>query len=180
MIICVVAVIIIAAIAGGGNDEGVKKVDGTGSNASGKQTQAAKTSANEGPLTFTVGETAQYKGINVTFVEVKENEGDTFNKPSDGNKFVLAVFEIENKSDEQFNFSSIMCSEAYYDGYSVDTSLLAGLGATESSLDGDCAPGKKLRGYLAYELPADYKELEIQLQLDIWDDEKIVFVYNND
>ena len=46
--------------------------------------------------TFGIGDTAEYKDVQVTFTNVSESSGSDFNKPGDGNIFVLAEFEIAN------------------------------------------------------------------------------------
>ncbi len=130
----------------------------------------------EKELVFKKGETASQNDVEVTMTKVTESKGSDFVKPEKGKIFVLAEFLIENKSGEEINISSVMSSKSYIDGYSVDTSLSAEM--DHETLDGSIAPGKKLKGVLGYEADKKYKELEIHLQLDVWDSgNKIKFVY---
>lgn len=77
----------------------------------------------------------------------------------DGNKFVVLFFEVENISanDEHFNMFYI---ESYVDGYSADTEFLMNNPENYKNLSGDVASGKKLKGYVAYEVSPDWKEIE--------------------
>lgn len=128
-------------------------------------------------LVFGVGETAEYKDIQVTLLNITESDGSQFNKPTDGNVFILAEFEIVNNSDKELAISSLLSFDAYQDGYATNLSLTALVENSGEQLDGSVAPGKKMKGVIGYEIPADYKELEINLQLDVWSSKKIVFVY---
>lgn len=125
---------------------------------------------------YGVGETAESGDVQVTFLGVTESAGSEFNKPGDGNVFVLAEFEIANNGSEDLGISSMLSFEAYQDGYATEVSLSA-LMEADSQLDGNIASGKKMKGYVGYEVPSEYKELEINMQLDVWSDEKLVFVY---
>lgn len=126
---------------------------------------------------FRVGETAEFKNIQATLLNVTESNGSEFNTPEEGKVFVLAEIEITNNSDKDLAISSMMSFEAYQDGYSTSTSFSAMMENTAEQLDGTISPGKKMKGVIGYELPIDYKELEIHLSLDLLSDTKIVFVY---
>lgn len=141
-----------------------------------KENTASDTDTEEKELVFKKGETASQNDVEVTMTKVTESKGSDFVKPEKGKVFVLAEFLIENKSSEEINISSVMSSKSYIDGYSVDTSLSAEM--DHETLDGSIAPGKKLKGVLGYETDKKYKELEIHLQLDVWDSgNKIKFIY---
>lgn len=180
--IVILAVVIFAAVSGGGDDDKVSRVEPTkGETAKQQEKQSEKavtTTAQETEdSSFGIGDTAEFKDIRATLTNITESNGSEFNKPSDGNVFVLAEFEIENNSEKELTISSIMSFDAYQDGYATSQSLTALLEKEGEQLDGTIAPGKKMKGSIGYEIPADYKELEINLQLDVWSNKKIVFVY---
>ena len=50
---------------------------------------------------FLVGETAELKNVQVTLKSVTESTGSAYNKPADGNVFVLCEFDIANNSDSE-------------------------------------------------------------------------------
>lgn len=181
--IVLVAIVIIGVAAGGGEDEKVSKVEPTrGETSKQPEKQTEKVATTAAPETedssFGVGDTAEFKDIRVTLTNIAESNGGDYNKPSEGNVFVLAEFEIENNSEKELTISSIMSFDAYQDGYATSQSLTALLEKEGEQLDGTIAPGKKMKGSIGYEIPADYKELEINLQLDVWSSKKIVFVYS--
>lgn len=44
-----------------------------------------------------------------------------------------------------------------------------------TQLDGTIAPGKKMNGYIGYEVPADWTAMEIHFTDDAWSNNKFVF-----
>lgn len=174
IIIAIVAIAIIGA-ASGGEDE-PKKVESNNAETS-ISTDVAVAETVATPEEFTVGDTVEFKDVKVTLNSIKENTGSQFNKPTDGNVFLLVDFTIENNSSEELNVSSMMCFEAYQDGYSTSMSLSALIEKEGAQLDGTVAPGKKMQGTIGYEVPATYSEFEISYTPDVWSSDKFTFVY---
>lgn len=130
--------------------------------------------------TFKLGDSVELKDVVVKFVSVTESTGSQYNKPSDGNVFVLCEFEIVNNSKDELAVSSIMSFSAYCDDYTCDYSLSALMEkGNKDQLDGSVAAGKKMKGVVGYEVPADWKELEVHYTLDVLYNDKIVFVATN-
>lgn len=130
----------------------------------------------EAPADFTVGDTVAKKDVYVTLVDVREFDGE-FLHPGEGNVFVAFELEIENKSDESLAISSLMCFEAYFDDYASNFSLGAQTESDESQLDGEIAPGKKMKGAICYEVPADWATAELHFNPDLYGAD-FVFVYS--
>ena len=128
---------------------------------------------------FGVGESAELNGIVVTLKNTEENTGEGYNKPSDGMVFILCSFEIENNSQKEISISSLMSFNAYVDDYSTSISLSAQMVSEEGQLDGNIAPGKKMVGAICYEVPSDWKKLEISLTPDFWSGKDIGFLIEN-
>lgn len=129
---------------------------------------------------FKLGDSVELDGVVVSFLDVIESSGEQFFAPEDGNVFVLCEFEITNNSDEEISVSSMLSFEAYCDDYACDYSLNALMAKGDrDQLDGSVAVGKKMKGVVGYEVPADWTELEVQYTLDVWDNDKIVFVATN-
>ena len=130
-----------------------------------------KVSENQQKDSYAVGETAEQNNVSVTLVSATESNGKQFLEPEDGNVFIICEFEIVNDSNKDITISSIMCFEAYCDDYSINQSL-TGLQTDEASgknqLDGNVAAGKKMNGVIAYEVPADYTNLEITVSPSFW------------
>lgn len=130
--------------------------------------------------TFLVGETAELNGVQVTLKGVTESKGSSYNKPNDGNLFVLCEFDIANNSDAEIAVSSMMSFNAYCDDYACTYSLGALIEkGSKNQLDGSVAAGKKFNGVVGYEVPADWKELEISFTPDFWTGKDITFIATN-
>lgn len=148
---------------------------GEGGNAGGEASESEAEEKSE----YGVGETATINDVDITLVGAVESAGDDFFTPAEGNKFEILEFEIANNSDEEVAVSSIMCFEAYCDDYSIDVSYdgeLAPEAEGKSTLDGTVAAEKKMNGIIAYEVPADFERLEVDVNLDVCSDEAVKFV----
>ena len=127
---------------------------------------------------FKVGETAKLNNVYVTFANAYESKGIEFSEPSPGNVFIVCEFSIDNQSPSELNISSLMCFEAYVDDYSINSSFDAEYASGKSSLDGTVASGKKMKGVIGYEVPSNWRELEIRFTPDFWSlDDDFIFVY---
>lgn len=126
--------------------------------------------------TFKQGETAELNGVRVTMTSYEESNGGDYNKPSDGNVFVIAEFEIENNTDGELNISSMLSFEAYADDYSLNYSIGALMAKQDANqLDGTIAAGKKMKGVIGYEVPSDWHNIEIHFTDDVWSNNKFIF-----
>lgn len=130
---------------------------------------------------FAVGDAAELKNVIVTLKSVTESDGGNYLSPQDGYVFVLCAFEIENNSDKEIAISSLVSFEAYVDDYSTNMSLTATMSRDSGEqLDGKIAPGKKMAGIIGYEVPEDWKKLEVYITPDFWGSKKIKFMAEND
>ena len=168
IILIIMGVLILIGVFAGGEEDGPEKV---ASNSS------VESSSPEVPEFFEVGDTAEYRDVKVTLDSIVESNGSQFNTPSDGNIFLIATFTIENNTDSDLAVSSMISFDAYQDGYSTNLSLSALIEKDGEQLDGTIAPGKKMKGSVGYEVPADYSEFEISYQSDLWSSKKFTFVY---
>lgn len=178
LLIGILAFIVLAGILGssGGSDE-PKKVE-TSSSAQTAQTSSSQVSAPK--TSFSVGETAELNDVLVSLVNVSESTGSAYNEPTEGNIFVICEFEIANNSDKEINVSSMISFEAYCDDYACTYSLGALLEKeNKNQLDGTVAPGKKFNGVIGYEVPTDWKELEVHFSPDFLSGKDIIFIATN-
>lgn len=133
----------------------------------------------EQPTVFTTGDTVEVKNVQITLTKFTESYGKDFTKPESGNVFAICEFEIVNNSSKDINISSIACFEAYCDDYSVNqsfTAIMAPEVSGKSQLDGSIASGKKMNGVIGFEIPADYKEFEINVTPDFWSSKEVSFI----
>lgn len=182
VIIVIVIIAVIAAVSGG-DDKPQKVGDSNEGNSSSEKSDAEEQpngeegEEGEGEETvFKKGEIAELNGVQVTLTDYKESAGGEYNKPADGNVFLLAEFEIANNTEEEMSVSSMLSFDAYADDYSLDYSISAMMDKDGSQLDGTIAAGKKMKGWIGWEVPADYKNVEIHFTDNVWSGNKFVFV----
>lgn len=187
---CLITIIVLVVIAligscfGGGEKDTAdesKVITTTAENNDSKQkeiTTEAETTVAEKDY-FNVGEVADIKGIQVALLGITESKGSDFLKPDEGNIFVLCEFELSNNSDKDISVSSMISFEAYCDDYSINQDIL-GLQAPEgkgkNQLDGSVAAGKKMNGIIAYQVPEDWKNLEIKFSPSFWSNKSATFI----
>ncbi|WP_455581306.1 DUF4352 domain-containing protein [Dysosmobacter sp.] len=142
-----------------------------------EKSQSSTTGADSEMQTeFYVGEKVDLNNVVATLVNVSESSGSQFNKPTDGNVFLLCEFEIENNSTSDIVVSSILSFEAYVDGYSKNMSLSAVIESDKPQLDGTVAATKKINGVVGYEVPSDWQEIEIHYTPNFWGGKDITFI----
>lgn len=130
---------------------------------------------------YGVGDTLTQNDITVTFLGVTETRGSAYNKPSEGNVYVLCEFEIANNKSTDLGVSSMMNFEVYCDDYSTSLSLGALIeSGNKSQLDGTIAGGKKMKGVVGYEVPADWTQLEIHYTPSALFAKKFTFIANHE
>lgn len=146
------------------NDE--IKIDGIQTNGGEVDTRAA------------AGKPNSINGIEATLLSVKESKGSSYSKPDAGNVYVLCEFEISNDSSSELAISSLLSFEAYCDGYKYDSSFGA-IMEVSNQLDGSIDPGRKMKGGIGFEVPKNWKELEVIFKPDFWSNEKLTFITRN-
>jgi len=130
---------------------------------------------------FSVGEVAEYKGVQVSVLNYEESVGNDWGTPEDGKVFVFVNVEIANNTDEEISVSSMVSFDAYCDDYKLDFSSSALMAASTDSrqqLDGSIAPGKKLNGYLGLEVPVDWSTIEVNYKDNFWLSSNFKFIIN--
>lgn len=115
-------------------------------------------------------------GLSVTLLDYSESRGDSFMPPDDGNIYLVMDLLIENNSSKNVSISSLACFNGYCDSYTVDHSFGAAM-AEKNSLDGTIAPGKKMKGQIAFEVPKNWQEFELHVNPAIWGEE-LEFVFH--
>ena len=128
---------------------------------------------------FGLNETAVFNTLKFTALEIKESSGTEFFAPEEGKTFVGVKFEIENISKEDQAVSTLLLFEGYVDDIKCDYSISASVVFDEGTLDGTVAPGKKLVGWYALELPKDWSELELDVQSNWLSNSDAKFVFEN-
>lgn len=178
VVLVVVVLVVIAAFAGGGESSTHQKVEST-SGTSQAASQASQAQSQPEQTVFTVGDTVELNGVKTTLLSAEEYPGKQYMMPTDGNVFLVCQFEIENDSSAEINVSSMVSFNAYCDDYSVSLSITGEmLEDSWKSLDGTVAPGKKINGVIAYEIPQDWQKMEISYTPSFWSGHDVQFEIN--
>lgn len=90
--------------------------------------------------------------------EIKQSEYYTA-KPEDGKKYLVLFFEVENISSEN-QYINMFYHKAYLDDYEIEQKTIMAKPEGYDTLSGDLAAGKKLKGYVCYEVAPDWQKLE--------------------
>lgn len=154
----------------GGSSEGILDLTGSSRSVVTEETEDNDPNRNDIGKTLITND-----GISFTLLDVKESKGDSFSKPDSGKIYVLAQFLIENKTKKDCNISSMLSFDAYCDGFACDYSFGAML-VVDDQLDGTVAAGKKMKGWIGFEVEKGWKEFEIQVKPDVWSSEKLIFI----
>lgn len=131
------------------------------------------------------GQTVQTKNFKITVEQFEKVESDNeFLQPDEGNEFLSISLLIENTSEKDYIVSSPVMFSAYQDGFSINEDLSVHvLKGGDTTLNGDLAAGKKMKGNLMYQVPSDWEELEVQVDLTALsffsDDGKVKIVLQN-
>ena len=131
-----------------------------------------------GKTTFKINESFQNSYEKITMTEVNTNFTDysKYLGPADGNKIIMAKFEVENinKDDDSLYVSSLEF-DAYYDGVAAESFWSAG--DNYKDLSATLGYGKKAIGYVFYEVPINAKSITIEYNPNFWvDGNKIEFI----
>lgn len=111
------------------------------------------------PQKFKVGDVIEIGQLRFTVHSVREDKGNEFLLPPEGKRWIVVDATIENLSDKPTVISSVlMFMLADADGRRYTTTLGPNL---TGHLDGELAPGSKMRGEVAFEVPKDAKGLEL-------------------
>ena len=141
-----------------------------------KAQESKEESKQQAPTAAKVGQTVTGDkwAISLLYAKVfsEISDGTFTTKPeTEGNVYLVLFFEVENVSseDDYFNYLYI---ESYVDSYNTGLSVLFTNPDGYDTLTGNVAAGKKLKGCLAWEVSADWKELEVSYKDGVWTSDK--------
>lgn len=166
--IWVIIVIILIAIGSSGNkdnsDEPIKT-------ATGQQAQNASEKT-----VFKIGDTASFDDKSITVTDVKRNysTGNQFLKPEAGKEFVIVTVQIKNNSQDTLSYNTFDFKMQDSNGVQQSEAFTA---LTQGKLNsGSLAPGGKISGKLAYEVPKGDNGLKLLYEsLSFFDNRTVTF-----
>lgn len=159
--------IVLIGIIGGGEDKPVAEKTGV------MEQEAEQTAEEEASDSFSVGDIVETDYMRITFVSadqyIEENE---FMQPKEGYEYWRFEFNFENISDTDQTVSSMMDWECYADNQNADQTRLV----DDNGLDAALSPGRTTQGAVYFEIPEDAESIEIEYSVNLWTDERVVFV----
>lgn len=124
---------------------------------------------------FNVGDSVELDGTIITVVNVEKSPGNEWDKPQEGNEFVIITVRYENNSDENISYNPFDFQIKNSQGQITEQAFVI----TEGWLtlnSGELAPGGKVEGTITFEAPIGDEGLQLIYTPNwLFDDKKIVF-----
>ncbi len=186
IVIAVVAIVLIAAVSGGGDNKD-KNPQKVGETTTGTASAKEETSGNDADNTsdtkqqeteevsnvFQIGDVVETENFKITFVSAGAYESDNeFLQPKDGCEYWQFEFRFENISDTDQAVSSMMDWECYADNAKADQTWIG----DDNGLDATLSAGRETQGTIYFEVPKDVQSVELEYDINFWQSDKIVFV----
>lgn len=126
----------------------------------------------EDSLYLSIGETLNANGLKITCQKAEDwNSGNIFIMPNDGYKFIRVYFVMENTNSLDYVMGGLDF-ECYADNSKMKMSIY---GDNEIDLYSTISSGRKLEGYIYFEVPKNAEEIEIEYETNFWTDKKAYF-----
>ncbi|MEY8000461.1 DUF4352 domain-containing protein [Clostridium sp. Mt-5] len=124
---------------------------------------------------YNVGETANYKGIQMTVTKVDKSNGSEYDKPKEGKEFVIATVKIKNGSKDKISYNPFYFKIQNSKGQ-IEDGTLSTVDQDTALKSGELAPGGEVEGTVIFEEPIGDKGMLLQYQDNIFSDKiKIQF-----
>ncbi len=129
---------------------------------------SAQTTASEN--VHAVGETIETGKLKIQYLSCSEYVSDNmFVEPKDGYHYVSCEFEFENMGDSDASVTS-WDFDCYADGVNCD-----GCYIRDDDLSATLSPGRKVKGTVTFEIPADASIVELEFVSNFWTSDRLVF-----
>ena len=121
---------------------------------------------------FKVGDIITTQNLIITYLSSGEYTSDNmFMTPKDGYHYIYCEFEFENISDSDEHVSSYDF-DCFADGSSCD-----GFFGMDDNLSATLSPKRKAKGTVAFEVPINAENVEVEFLTNYWTSDRIVFTY---
>jgi len=125
--------------------------------------------------TFRIGDSVQLGDYILTVHGIEDNvsyDPNDYNKPKDGYKYFAVEVSVENKGSEVNPYNLYDFTLQDKNGYTYDIAIWVIKEPSFSS--GDLQPGRKIRGWLTYEVSKTAENLELIYQPDWFDSGQVI------
>jgi len=134
-------------------------------------------------LIGTINDTLENDDIRITLNDalMYSSLGDEYmiNTPAEGKEYLVFFFDVENLDDDDLYLSSYSF-DGYVDGYSVNAKTILDDIDGYEEISSNLAPGKKISGYVLFEVDINWSNFEIRYnEIDFdFEDTDGTFIFN--
>lgn len=118
---------------------------------------------------YKVGDTVDIKGMKLKVEEVKKSNGTEFDKPKDGNEFIIVKVAINNDKDKEISYNPLDYSLKNSEGQITDQAFTT-VDSKTSLNSGKLSPGGKVSGTISFEAPKGDKDLTLLYKDNMFSD----------
>lgn len=119
---------------------------------------------------FTINETVIHKNVHYSVTSVNYSNGEDYDTPSSGNKFVIVTIKIENKSSKTISYNTwdwkIINSQGQIDGETFTT-----IDSDTNLGSGDLARNGSKTGTMVFEVPINETSIKLYYYGNILSDD---------
>lgn len=134
------------------------------------------TSVSEEPETYNLGDVYEDDNMTVMFLDCGDYTTDNqFLQPENGYKYIFAEFSITNNGNEDIS-TGAYDFKCYADDTEISKTSLSSSNDAMTSIT-TLSPGKNVKGKIFFEVPTDVSKIEIQYEIDYWDENRIYFIF---
>ena len=126
---------------------------------------------------FAVGDIVDLGDVSMIVLGWSLPTGDDFNKPEDGQKFVVVDVLFVNTGNSADSISTMLqtqLKDSTDQVYNID--FMASAAAGSSSPDGEIGPGERIRGSVGFQVPQDAKGLQFVFDSSVFGSGGRIFV----
>lgn len=130
----------------------------------------------------TIGDTLTGEDIKLTlngaYMYDSIGDGYLIDTPDEGKEYLLFFFDVENISDDN-RYISYYNFNGYADDVEISTTIIFNDVDGSKNLSSDLAPGKKAKGFVAFEVDKTWEEFEIHYKENLWEKNTLIFKVTN-
>ncbi len=137
---------------------------------SGNQETTTTTTTENTRKEVKVGETLNVNELKITYDSAEKwNSGNQFIKPGDGKQFIRLHLSVANDTGSDQYVGGFEC---YADGEKCEASYYG----DDTLVLEKVSSGRKVSGYVYFEVPVKAKEIEVEYETSLWTDKKAIFI----
>ena len=127
-------------------------------------------------FSFAINETARFDDVYYTVTNVKYSKGNEWDKPSDGNQYVIVTLKIENKSDSKISYNVFDWAMVNSQGQE-DEETFTTIDSDTNLGSGELISGGTKTGTIVFEESKNETSLKLQYYENSFFDENSTFEF---